>query len=85
MTLDDFNAQRAELACQQCGSTGLETFHNPKRPSSEPTPAEVWEVNGNHCAYCGKTKDECEKYGIGITMQHVHPFADGGEESHETH
>ena len=53
----------------------------PKRPSSDPTAAEVWEVNGNHCAYCGKTKEECEKYGIGITMQHVHPFADGGEES----
>jgi 5-methylcytosine-specific restriction endonuclease McrA len=115
MTLDDFNAQRPDLACQQCGSIGLEVCRNinnngvrphcphcgsgqplkgvtwlsqnnaqarrPKRPSSDPTPADVWEVNGNHCAYCGKTKEECEKYGIGITMQHVHPFADGGEES----
>lgn len=53
----------------------------PKRPSGDPTPAEVWEVNGNHCAYCGKTKEECEKYKIGITVQHVHPFADGGAES----
>jgi hypothetical protein len=114
MTLEEFNQQAPELACQQCGAIGLETFHSannngirphcphcgsgqplkgamwlsqnsasarrPKRPSSDPTPAEVWEVNGNHCAYCGKTREECEKYGIGITMQHVHPFADGGKD-----
>ena len=114
MTAEEFDVQRAGLACRQCGGIGLETEHNtnnngvrphcphcgsgqpikgamwlsqnsasarrPKRPSSDPTPAEVWEVNGNHCAYCGKTKEECEKYKIGITMQHVHPFADGGKD-----
>lgn len=112
MTAEEFDSQRAALACQQCGAIGLEVLHNVNnnglrpqcphcgsgqplrgimwlsqnsaakrkvtRPSSDPTPAEVWEVNGNCCAYCGKTKEECEKYGIGITMQHVLPFADGG-------
>lgn len=78
--------------CQYCGSgqplkgvmwlsQNSAQARRPKRPSSDPTPTEVWEVNGNHCAYCGKTKEECEKYGIGITMQHVHPFVDGGEDS----
>lgn len=78
--------------CPHCGSSqplmgttwlsqNSASARRPKRPSSDPTPAEVWEVNGNHCAYCGKTKEECEKYSIGITMQHVHPFADGGADS----
>ena len=113
MTLEEFNQQAPELACQQCGAIGLETFHSPnnngirphcpycgsgqplkgamwlsqnsasarkiKRPSSDPSTAEVWEANGNCCAYCGKTREECEKYKIGLTLQHVVPFGSGGE------
>lgn len=50
-----------------------------KRPSGDPSPADVWEANGNTCAFCGKTREECERFGIGITNQHVVPFAEGGE------
>ncbi len=52
-----------------------------KRPSGDPTPEEVWSANGNTCAYCGKTREECERYGSGITAQHVKPFSQEGAES----
>ena len=53
-----------------------------KRPGGDPTPKEVWEANGNYCAYCGKTQEDCERYGIGLSSQHVIPFhLPGGAES----
>ncbi len=76
--------------CPQCGSvsplSGVQWLKQNrsegrklKRPSGDPTPSEVWEANGGCCAYCGKTREECERYGVGITVQHVKPFADGGD------
>lgn len=44
-----------------------------RRLPGEPTGPDVWEANGNHCAYCGKTREECVQYGIGLTAQHIIP------------
>lgn len=51
-----------------------------KRPPGDPSAAAVWAANGNSCAFCGKTSEECERYGIGITKQHVLMFSEGGED-----
>jgi len=52
-----------------------------KRPPGDPSAAEVWEINGGCCSFCGKSREECERYGIGITVQHVKPFSQDGVES----
>ncbi len=49
-----------------------------RRPSSAPTTDEVWEANGNVCAFCGKTRKELERFRIGLTIQHVIPFSTPG-------
>jgi 5-methylcytosine-specific restriction endonuclease McrA len=108
----DFNAQRSELACRECGAVGLTVERNPnnngvrpqcprcgsksplrgvqwlrqstaedRRPrrwAGDPTTEEVWAANGNHCAYCGKSRALCERLGIGLTVQHVRPVIFGG-------
>jgi 5-methylcytosine-specific restriction endonuclease McrA len=108
----DFNAQRDELACRQCGAVGLTIERNPnnngvrpqcpscgsksplrgvqwlrqnraddRRPrrwAGDPTTEEVWAANGDHCAYCGKSRALCERLGIGLTVQHVRPVIFGG-------
>jgi hypothetical protein len=38
----------------------------------------VWAANGDHCAYCGKSRDLCERLGIGLTVQHIRPVVFGG-------
>lgn len=48
-------------------------------PSGDSSASEVWEANGNSCAFCGKTRTACEQFGIGITIQHVIPVSQGGE------
>lgn len=50
-----------------------------RRPSGDPRTEEVWAANGDTCAYCGKTRAECEEIEIGITVQHVVPVSQGGE------
>lgn len=50
------------------------------RRGHTPAPADVWQVNGNHCAFCGKSRVECERLGIGLTVQHVVPVVFGGED-----
>ncbi len=109
MTVEEFEDQKATLACQLCGHLGLVAVHvvnnngvrpgcpgcgcnaplpgvqwlkqskdrKVKRPSNEPTTEEVWEANGNTCAFCGKRRDECERFKIGLTKQHVVPFVEG--------
>lgn len=52
-----------------------------RRPSTDPKADEVWTANGDHCAFCGKTRKECEQYGIGLTVQHVVPIVRGGANS----
>ena len=42
-------------------------------------PADVWEANGNHCAFCGKPRWLCERLRIGLTAQHLVPVVLGGE------
>ena len=75
--------------CVACGSSaplrGVQwlkqqsaTSRKVKRPSSDPSTAEVWQVNGDCCGFCGMTKEECERYHIGLTIQHVVPFVEGG-------
>lgn len=44
------------------------------------TTSEVWEANGNHCSFCGKSRALCERLGIGLTAQHVVPFAEAGDD-----
>lgn len=50
----------------------------PRRPSGIPPGPEVWEANGNHCAFCGKPRWLCDRLRIGLTAQHVVPVALGG-------
>jgi 5-methylcytosine-specific restriction endonuclease McrA len=52
----------------------------PRRLSGDPSTGEVWEANGNHCAYCGKSRVLCERLGIGLTIQHIQPVVFGGTE-----
>jgi len=108
MTLDEFNAAKADLSCRHCGTVGLVAVENTNnggvrpgcpscgdavplagvqwlkrtkrvnRPSGAYDTAEVWEANGNCCAFCGKTSLECERFKIGLTVQHVVPFSEPG-------
>lgn len=41
---------------------------------------EVWAANGNHCSFCGKSRELCERLNVGLTAQHVVPFAEAGDE-----
>ena len=51
-----------------------------KRPSRAPVDTlEVWTSNGDHCAFCGKSRALCEQLGIGRTAQHIVPFYKGGD------
>lgn len=73
--------------CPACGSTtpvaGLSWLpkSEPKRTKRGPvdTP-DVWATNGDHCSFCGKSRALCERLGIGLTAQHVVPFAEGGDD-----
>jgi hypothetical protein len=58
---------------------GLEAAPAIVRPLSW-AQSEVWEANGNHCSFCGKSRALCERLGIGLTAQHVVPFAEAGDE-----
>jgi hypothetical protein len=49
-----------------------------RRPPGDPSPTEVWQANGDVCAFCALTRAECHEYGIGITVQHVVPVFMGG-------
>jgi hypothetical protein len=50
-----------------------------RRPTLGPTAtADVWEANGNRCAFCGKSRTLCERLGLGLTVQHVLPVVYGG-------
>ena len=49
-----------------------------RRPKPAIAPDEVWRVNGDHCAFCGKPRWFCERLGIGLTAQHVVPAVFGG-------
>lgn len=42
--------------------------------------ADVWEANGDRCAFCGKSRALCERLGLGLTIQHVLPVVYGGAE-----
>jgi hypothetical protein len=75
--------------CRRCGSRGLRCSDYewlPKTAQKRPRRAglvstrEVWEANGNHCSFCGKSRALCERLGIGLTAQHVVPFAEAGDE-----
>jgi hypothetical protein len=52
--------------------------HKPRRPSGIPTGPEVWDANGNHCAFCGKPRWLCDWLRIGLAAQHVTPYVFGG-------
>lgn len=75
--------------CRHCGSQsplpGVQWLkqrsadeRRPRRLSRDPTTLEVWKANGEHCAFCGKSRDLCQRLGIGITIQHVQPVVFGG-------
>lgn len=71
--------------CPSCGSStplaGVQWLKRTKRinrPSGAYDTSEVWEANGNCCAFCGKTRGECERFRIGLTVQHVVPFSEPG-------
>lgn len=40
----------------------------------------VWTENGDHCSFCGKSRALCERLGIGLTAQHMVPFAEAGDD-----
>ena len=77
--------------CPACGSTsplsGVQWLpqgavaRTPVARRGDPSPAEVWAANGNHCSFCGKSVDLCSRLGIGLTAQHVQPLVMGGGES----
>jgi len=53
-----------------------------RRPSGDPSTQGVWKANGDRCFFCGKTREECQEIGMGLTIQHGVPFAEpGGPES----
>lgn len=54
------------------------TAKTPKRGVVETS--EVWTENGNHCAFCGKSRALCERLGIGLSAQHVVPFTTAGDD-----
>lgn len=69
--------------CAKCGSPGTQWLaqqmvRTPKRGLRD-TMA-VWLANGDHCSFCGKTRQLCSRLGIGLTAQHVVPFAEAGDE-----
>jgi hypothetical protein len=113
LSMVEFEAQRANLACQHCQHVGLEVERNPNNNGLRPicghcgskiplsgvqwltqngaanrklrrgqtdTPLNVWLENGDHCAFCGKSRTLCERLGIGITVQHVVPVVLGGDQ-----
>jgi len=53
--------------------------HKPRRLPGTPSGPEVWEANGNHCAFCGKPRALCERLKIGLTAQHIVPVVFGGD------
>lgn len=52
-----------------------------RRPRSAISPEDVWMANGDHCAFCGKSRTLCLRLGVGLTVQHVVPVVFGGEDS----
>jgi hypothetical protein len=75
--------------CPHCGSraplAGVQWLkqrsahgRRPRRFSGDPTTLEVWKANGEHCAFCGKSRELCQRLGTGLTIQHVHPVVLGG-------
>jgi hypothetical protein len=109
MTRDEFEAQRRQLVCKDCGHEGLEPELNanngglrpvcsacgsktplagqswlpkaePRRPRRGLVDVEtIWSANGDHCAFCGKSRALCERLGIGLSAQHIVPFAEAGD------
>lgn len=76
--------------CPQCGSkipiSGVQWLaqngaaDRKLRRGKTPSPPDVWLANGDHCAFCGKSRGLCERLGIGLTVQHVVPVILGGED-----
>lgn len=71
--------------CPSCGLStplaGVQWLKRTKRvnrPSGAYETSEVWGANGNVCAFCGKTRLECERFKIGLTVQHVIPYSEPG-------
>jgi len=70
--------------CPECGSgqpipgvmwLGQDKQRRLKRPPGDPAGPDVWAWNGEHCAFCGITRAEAETLGLGLTAQHVVPYA----------
>jgi hypothetical protein len=85
------NNMGARARCPHCGATGTRclpgkewlpkndaTSRRPRRPAGEPSGPDVWEANGNVCAFCSITAAECAEYGMGLTAQHIVPVFMGG-------
>jgi hypothetical protein len=70
--------------CPACGSktplAGIQWLpkdsaeaRRPRSLPGQPSTEQVWAANGDHCAFCGKPRLLCERLGIGLQAQHLHP------------
>jgi len=85
IAVENANNGGVRPGCPACGSSNplagvqwLKRTKRANRPSGAYETSEVWEANGNCCAFCGKTRLECERFKIGLTVQHVVPFSEPG-------
>lgn len=72
--------------CPRCGSktplAGVQWLRQQIKsaPRRVHDTREVWTLNGDHCTFCGKSWELCDRLGIGRSTQHVMPFYKGGGE-----
>jgi 5-methylcytosine-specific restriction endonuclease McrA len=78
----DHNANNGGMraSCPSCPWRGQWLPKGSRRPRRGPVNTdEVWSANGDHCAFCGKSRALCESLKIGLSAQHVVPFAVAGD------
>lgn len=61
------------------GVSWLPKVRNPRVSRSSVDTLAVWQENGDHCAFCGKSRELCARLSIGLTAQHIVPFSFEGD------
>lgn len=78
---DNPNNGGSRPICPSCGRSPLAGVQwlaksEPRTPKrGRVAVLDVWASNGDHCSFCGKSRDLCVRLGLGLTAQHVVPFA----------
>lgn len=71
------------VRCAECGRF-LFWFKKDRNESKRAllkkgTIPEVWTQWGDHCGHCGTSKENLIELGISLTVQHIPPYKEGGE------